>query len=256
MRSAQRSAPAAYWASWVDALSVIRAKAPDIAATIVHELGRSNVPGAVVPCLQEAAEGLELLRAQGATDLPTWSDAADGIRPPQPEGRTDAADLDRGWQCHACSTLENHFLERVVRPSSDTSRRSLLLSQEGGPASAWLRAIPSEPAFTLSPLRLQVSMRRRLRWPLPLSGGRCCRGCNTTLDPLGDRAAACGMSGRIKLRSRPLEKMWGPVHECARTSFFETPHWLTLTRATGDESKLWRQACPSRVGYQLQWTQR
>ena len=175
LRSAQRSAPTAYWASWVDALSVIQAKAPEIAATIVHELGRCSAPGAV-PCLQEAARGLELLRAQGATDLPTWSEAADGIRPPPPEEGTDAADLDRGWQCHACSTLETNFLERVVRPSSDTSRRTLLLSQAGGPASAWLRSIPSEPAFILSPLRLQVAMRRRLRWPLPLSGGKCCRG--------------------------------------------------------------------------------
>ena len=54
-------------------------------------------------------------------------------------------------------------------------------------------------------------MRRRLRWALPLSGGVCCRGCKRELDTLGDRAAACGMSGRIKLRSRPLEKTWARI---------------------------------------------
>ena len=184
LRSAERSAPAAYWASWVDALSVIQTKAPDVAATVLHNLDSGS---SAAPCLQEATAGLELLRLQGAADLPTWAEAAQGVKPPQPDEGIDAADLDRGWQCHACSTLEHYFLEHVVLPSSSSSRRSLLLSQSGGPASAWLRAIPSEPAFTLSPLRLQVALRRRLRWPLPLSGGRCCRGCNKTLDLLGDR---------------------------------------------------------------------
>jgi len=208
LRSAERSAPAAYWASWVDALSVIQTKAPDVAATVLHDLESS---AGTAPCLQEANAGLELLRSQGAADLPTWAEASQGVRPPQPDEGIDAADLDRGWQCHACSTLEHFFLEQVVLPSSSSARRSLLLSQSGGPASAWLRAIPSEPAFTLSPLRLQVALRRRLRWPLPLSGGRCCRGCNKTLDLLGDRAAACPLAGRLKLRSRPLERTWARV---------------------------------------------
>lgn len=124
-----------------------------------------------------------------------------------PEG-LDVADFDRGWQCHACSFVENHFLEHVVRPSSDRTRRALLFSQGDGPASAWLRAIPSDRVYAMTPLRFQVAIRRRLRWPLPLSGGVCCRSCAQQLDALGDRAAACPTSGRLKLRSRPLEKTW------------------------------------------------
>ena len=84
-------------------------------------------------------------------------------------------------------------------------------SQAGGPASAWLRAVPSELALQMTPLRLQVAIRRRLRWPLPLAGGICCKGCKRELDPYGDRAAACGMSGRLKLRAGPLEKTWARV---------------------------------------------
>ena len=68
LRSAQRSAPAAYWASWVDALAVIQAKAPDVAALVLHNLESSS---SAAPCLQEASAGLELLRAEGAADLPT-----------------------------------------------------------------------------------------------------------------------------------------------------------------------------------------
>ena len=54
-------------------------------------------------------------------------------------------------------------------------------------------------------------MRRRLRWTLPLSTGRCCGGCKQQLDALGDRAAACPRSGRIKLRATPLERTWARV---------------------------------------------
>ena len=101
----------------------------------------------------------------GTDHLPTWAEAAAGAEPPRPERDTDvdAADFDRGWQCHACSYSEQYFLEHVVLPTCDDARKAMLLSQAGGPASAWLRAIPSDAAFTLSPLRFQVALRRRVR---------------------------------------------------------------------------------------------
>ena len=46
--------------------------------------------------------------------------------------------------------------------------------------------------------------------------GQCCAGCRKNLDPLGDRAASCPVSGRIKLRSGPLEKTWARVLREAR----------------------------------------
>ena len=206
LRSAARTAPAAFWSSWVNALPVIQDKAPEVARAILAEF-TCNEP-TTVPCLREANDCLVQLEAAGATDLPTWPEAADGAEAPHEEEGTDAADFNRGWQCHVSSFSEKHFLERVVKPSSDRSRRVLLLSQASGPASAWLRAVPSEPAYRLSPLRFQVAIRRRLRWPLPLSGGQCCRSCPQMLDPLGDHAAACPIAGRLKLRARPVETTW------------------------------------------------
>ena len=149
-----------------------------------------------------------IFRTLGALDLPTGAEARDGARPPQPADGTDAADLDRGWQCHACSFSETFFSEQVVLPSSDGTQLALLQSQSGAPASAWLRAVPSEPAFTFKPLRLQVAVRRRLRWPLPLATKKCGKTCTHTLDDRGDRAAACQHSGRPTVRSRPVEKAW------------------------------------------------
>ena len=111
--------------------------------------------------------------------------------------------------CFKCS-------DDSVTPLIDNSRRALLYSQSGGAASAWLRAIPSEMGLQMKPLRCLVAIRRRLRWVLPLSGGICCRGCKTNLDLYGDRAAACGMSGRLKKRSIPLEKTWACILREAR----------------------------------------
>ena len=98
----------------------------------------------------------------------------------------------------------------MVLPACDASRRALLHSQAADGA-VWLTAMPSEPSLTLEPLRMQVALRRRLRWPLPMSGGRCCPYCPGPLDARGDRAAACARSGRLKLRSRPFEQTWTRV---------------------------------------------
>ena len=151
------------------------------------------------------------LEAAGATEPPSWQEAAEGALPPQPDDGLDAADFERGWQCHATSFTENFFLKCVVLPSSDKTRRALLLSQGGGFGSAWLRAVPTEEALTFNPLSLQVGVRRRLRWPLPLSGGQCSRSCLEQLDALGDHAAACHLAERLTVRSRPLEKTWARV---------------------------------------------
>lgn len=209
LRSATRTAPAAYWASWANTLEVLHKRVPDLAEAMLQQLVRDGGPTA--PCLREAATCLNTLLLQGALDLPTWAEARAGAKAPPPQHARDAADLDRGWQCHACSFSETHFMEHVVLPAADGPRRALLLSQSGGPASAWLRSLPTERAKTLLPLRLQVAVRRRLRWPLPMVTRKCGRTCSHEMDSLGDRAAACAHSGRLKLRSRPLEKMWARV---------------------------------------------
>ena len=177
---------------------------------ITPQLPSSSFPWAqmIVACLREVQQCVQALLLAGALDLPTWVEAKLGAKPPPAPDGTDPADLDRGWQCHACSFSEQLFLERVVKPSADAGRQALLQSQGGGPASAFLRAVPSEPARTLRPLRLQVAVRRRLRWPLPLATKRCGRTCTHALDALGDCAAACPHSGKLKVRSRPVEKMW------------------------------------------------
>ena len=207
LRSAARTAPAAYWASWSNALLVLRTRAPDVAAAARAELERAD--GTAVACLQAARDSYELLQQAGATDLPTWAESHEGTRPvPLPPDGLDAMDFLRGWQCHASSFLETNFLEQQVKPSLDEPNKALLHSQATGPACAFLRAIPSEPAYTFRPERLQNALRRRVRWPLTTTGQYCGRSCTHRLDSFGDRAAACPRSGRLRLRSRPIEQIW------------------------------------------------
>ena len=164
-----------------------------------------------VPCVSEAQTCLAQVQDGGGVEAPSWEEAATGVKPPPSSEEADQTDFERGWQNYAFTFLETNFLEDVVKPKSDKSRLAVLLSQGDGAGSAWLRAVPSEKAFELSPLRLQVAVRRRLRWPLPLSKGVCCRSCQKDLDVLGDRAAACPTAGRLAKRARPVEKSWARV---------------------------------------------
>ena len=177
---------------------------------LVDDLLARMAEGRAPACFVEADKVRAEMAEEGAS-VPAWKEILEGAQPPPPAEGLDAADFDRGWQCHLCSFVETRFREQVVFPNVDEARRALLHSQAGGAASSWLRAIPSEQALCMVPLRVQTAIRRRLRWPLPLSGGVCCRGCRKDLDIYGDRAAACSMAGRIKVRSVPLEKTWARV---------------------------------------------
>ena len=62
--------------------------------------------------------------------------------------------------------------------------------------------------FEMPPLRFQVAMRRRLRWPSPLTRHKCGgKRCRQTHDHFGDHPSSCPRSGLLKRRSRPIEKI-------------------------------------------------
>ena len=67
--AAERIAPAAYWASWADALPVLQPP-PDAAARCVQEL-EAGAEGAA-PCLRAAAAAGQRLDREGWEERPTW----------------------------------------------------------------------------------------------------------------------------------------------------------------------------------------
>ena len=66
--------------------------------------------------------------------------------------------------------------------------------------------------MVLTPERMQVSLRRRMRWPLLIAPRWCeSKKCGKPLDKHGDHRAACMRTGRVRRRAKPLEKTWARV---------------------------------------------
>jgi hypothetical protein len=95
LQSASRTAPAAYWASLADAMPIIQAKAPTIAAAILEDLDGEANPTS--HSMQEARDARVLLESEQGTSLPAWATLAAGVRPPQ-NIDADPGEWRRGWQ--------------------------------------------------------------------------------------------------------------------------------------------------------------
>ena len=87
LTSATRTSEAAYWASWVDALSVFNRKSHELTTLALRALGGEL---AHLTCASEAAQVRDRLVAMGVPLLPTWRDAANGARAPQPQEELEA----------------------------------------------------------------------------------------------------------------------------------------------------------------------
>ena len=173
LRSAARQAEGAHLAGWLDAMPALQDRAPTVAASIIAEMSQEAQPTST--SLRELRTATDRIAEVVPTQLPRWAAAAAGAAEPPPEPEPDQADPGerrRGWQHHICSHIETHFREQVVWPTSDASRRAMLRSASGRGAGQWLSACPTHPQTTMRPLRMQVALRRRLRWPLPIGPRR------------------------------------------------------------------------------------
>ena len=74
LAQAVRTAPAACWAAWADALVVLAARSPAFAAWTLRALSGEHAPA----CLREAADGRSLLVAEGWSETPAWDEFARG----------------------------------------------------------------------------------------------------------------------------------------------------------------------------------
>ena len=210
LRSAERTSTAAYWAGYCDALKVLKEKRPALAERFLGQLER---PAEEQPaCMREATEARRRLQAAGFEEMPSWREAAEGTVTPSQPRDTEAGEWPHGWQFHASSVLEHNYRTIVILPPATPQRQALIRSQSGYAAGKWLTTTPKNPQTTLSPLRMQVALRFRLHFSLPLGPQRCNgRSCRALLDPYGYHWASCNRSGRLKLRSKPLERTWATV---------------------------------------------
>ena len=230
LRSATRTAAAAYWAAWADALPMLLDRLPHQAGQWVAQLitvqscehDNPGAPGELPPELKAAEESRRLLVAEGFAKCPTWQEIADRKAPPnlEPEDR-EPGEWGHGWQFFASRAREQRFLDFELKPNLDESSQALLLSQGGPHAAQFLQAIPTAPQFQLKGPILPCLLRRRLRLPLPDGLAHCpakthgFKQRKTTtrvpLDVYGDHLSACMATGRVQRRANILEKVWAQV---------------------------------------------
>ena len=185
LRSAQRTREAAYWASWSDTLPMIHARHPVVANLLVRHLDGDSWS----PSLRAASQAATELDGLHGFEVPSWSDVAGGLRPPDrdPEDHEPGGSR-KGWQHEASSRVEQDFRESLFTrmPPSD---RALVRSQSGPGAGVAFSASPSSMLTRIEAPLFRVLVQRRLRLPLPLSQRIC--GCGLSIDPLGHHRAAC-----------------------------------------------------------------
>ena len=200
LRSAVRTAPAAFWASWADALPMIATRLPVAAAHIVHSLTREEGSEGCVGELQEAASRLD---REGFVMRPDWTALRDGARPPVVMS-AEPGEWQHGWQYHASSASEHNFRETMVLSSACPSDQAHLRSHSGPGSSGILLGAPTGPEFSVLPEHFRTLVLERLRLPLDVVEARC--ECGTALDTFGRHRAACPHSGRLKRRAVAPER--------------------------------------------------
>ena len=213
LRSAERLAPAAFWASWADALPVLQARTPALAERLARELDAG--PSSVVDSAWHATAAAAQLREEGCACLPQWSallsGAASGTaaedEPPE------RGDWLKGWQRTVAAPRDQTEQEGLYH-DIDSPSRALLLSQAGPLAGRTFTVLPTSTERDIDSAEFRVLLLRRLRLPIPLSTRRC--RCGAQLDPWGDHRTACSNAGVLGRRGWPLERMAARVCREAR----------------------------------------
>ena len=201
LRSATRTRHSAFWASWADSLSMIKARHPVVAERIIGSLNNARPAG---PCIRSAVLAAFQLMGIEGFEVPSWEALADGLRTNSREPEdTEPGGFKHGWQHEAASRVERHHRDHMVMPTWADHEKGLMRSQSGPFAGVALSVAPINFLTRIDPSLFRVLLLRRLRLPLPLSL-RFCR-CGRPLDPCGHHRAACSRAGLLGRRGFAAE---------------------------------------------------
>ena len=144
LRSAQRLAPAAYWASWADALPMLQQRLPNLTRQVVECLYVEGATG----CLGDFQAASRTLDRSGFVNRPSWEALQRGIRPQRPTAAVEPGEWQHAWQHYSSSSSEYHFRETVVLAQSCAADQAHLRSHSGPCASLVFCGSPTSPEFT------------------------------------------------------------------------------------------------------------
>ena len=193
LRSGTRCAPAAYWASWADALHMISQRTPDVAHDVLRRLSLEELIGG---CLGELRDASSELDRKGLWWRPSWPELHEGKRPPKTEIR-EPGEWPHGWQYWASSTLDTSFRKISMLTGRPPSRQAHLRMHSGLNAGIVFAHAPTTLECTVPPYLFRVLLLERLNLPLPIKEA-VCNGCHEPLDAHGRHRAACTRSGRVR----------------------------------------------------------
>ena len=204
LRSAMRTVPGAYWASWADALHMLQQRLPQLTGLVVHHLSHPIALG----CLGELQESASRLDRDGFVFRPSWDMLRRGVRPRPPQ-IVEPGEWHHGWQYYSSSSSEHQFRETVVLAQSCAADQAHLRSHSGPCASLVLHGSPTAAEFRVKPLLFRTLVLERLRLPLSITEARCV--CGVPLDCRGQHRAACPRSGLLRSRALPTERTFARV---------------------------------------------
>ena len=237
LRSACRTAPAAHWASWADALKMIRDRHPAVVDIVVDALRRPE-ESMTIRTVVECAAVLE----RTGFECPSWEDLAEGRSPGESREEEDPSQPRVGWQQQAATSIEHH--DNTVWPGLREHEQAMMRSQRGPLASTAFTCFPTSRMTRIDPAPFCALLLRRLRLPLPLSV-RSCR-CGRPLDALGHHRAACATAGVLGRRGWALESVAARV--CREGG-------ASSTGPTQGGWRWWQMASPCMEERSLQLTQ-
>ena len=232
IQNATRALPVAQWASWVDALEMIRKRHPGVVVEIIFALDQGHSS----PSITAVRDSKEWLEAAGR-------DAKLGGV---------GAGRHQGWQRSASVVLEKNSLDELRRQLTEPER-ALMLSQ-GGPMSAEpFSSFPTsrETRFDSQPFRLLL---------LPSSVASDFLLLPMLLDVFGHHRAACATVGVLGRRGFALESAAARVCREAggrvrRTCLCgNSTSTQARTASTLGVWKWWWTVWSSSMGPNWQWT--
>ena len=135
LRSATRCAESAFWASWADALPMIRERTPQVVEMVVHAMNGEQP----TVCLGELQEASRRLDREGFWWRPSWPELIHGKRPPQ-NTTGEPGEWQHGWQYWASSISDAFFRKTQILSVRPASCRAHLRSRTRGWSSARLRS--------------------------------------------------------------------------------------------------------------------
>ena len=139
LRSAERCADAACWASWADALEMIHQRTPAVADMVVRTMEEEAPAHGCLSDLQTAARRLD---NEGFWWRPSWKALRDGRRPPT-NTSSEPGEWLHGWQYWASSISDTFFRKSSLLSSRAAASRAHLRSHSGCNAGAALAHAPT-----------------------------------------------------------------------------------------------------------------